>query len=115
MRVHIGPRVLYFAQFAENLRHNFVELGNDLEHVIIRQMLQGEFPLACVTRIRLAKNGMAETGHHTGLQRVENVLFNLIVRRRFTDLLDEFGDPNQNFLNGTKTAMLLSPRAKRRT
>lgn len=61
--VHIGPGVLGLALSEEDIRSDLVEVGDELEEVIVGKMLEGEFSLALVTRISLAKNGVSVSGN----------------------------------------------------
>jgi hypothetical protein len=47
----------------ENSGHHIVQLADELEHRIVREMLQGELALAGVARVRLAKHRVAVPGH----------------------------------------------------
>lgn len=62
--IYIGPGVLDLAGFEENWRHHLVDLGDQLEQLIVGQMLEGELPLAGITRIGLAEHSMAIAGHN---------------------------------------------------
>ena len=55
MCINIGPWVLNFAEFQQDIRHNLVKIRDELEHWIIGQMLQSKLTLTSVTRIRLSQ------------------------------------------------------------
>jgi len=59
VRVDVGPRVLSFALFSQYIRDNFIESRDQLEHGVLRQVLQSKLTLAGVTRICLSQNGVA--------------------------------------------------------
>ena len=60
--VHIGPGVLDLASFSENWWDNHVQVGHELEHLVVGQVLEGELALAGVTGVGLTENGMTVTG-----------------------------------------------------
>lgn len=62
--VYVGPGVLGLALLQEHVGHDLVELGHQLEHGIVGQVLQGKLALAGVTRIGLPQDGVAITWHH---------------------------------------------------
>ena len=57
--VHVGPRVLNFAQFQQNIGNDIVQSGNQFESLIVGQVFQGKFTLASVTGIRFPQHGVA--------------------------------------------------------
>lgn len=54
--VHIGPGVLDLAQLCEDWWHHLVDGSDQLEERVVRQMLQGEFALACVPEESITYN-----------------------------------------------------------
>lgn len=64
MCIYVGPWVLDLAQLEQNGRHHGVDLRDQLEHWIVRQVLERKLPLARVARICLAQDGVAITGHN---------------------------------------------------
>lgn len=62
--IHIGPGVLGFTLLQEHIGYNLVKLGDQLEHGVIRQMLQSKLPLAGITWVSLSKDGMAVAWNH---------------------------------------------------
>ena len=62
--INVGPWVLGFALFQENVWHNLVELSNQLEHGIVRQVLQGKLTLALVARICFTEHCMSVAGNN---------------------------------------------------
>ena len=82
MGIDIWPGILDFARLAQHLRCHFVEIGDQLEHGIIGEMLKGKGTLTGVTGIRLAQNRMAESRHHfTRFQRIPYKRRQLLFRR----------------------------------
>mmetsp|Transcript_29188 Transcript_29188/g.44939 ORF Transcript_29188/g.44939 Transcript_29188/m.44939 type:complete len:399 (+) Transcript_29188:306-1502(+) len=104
MRIDIGVRVGNLAVFLQNIRHDLVDRVDDLEEFVIGHVLQGEFSLARVARIRLSKDGVAVSGDDLfGVQSVPSEFGNGVGVDVLTLGL-EFGlevlDPSQNFLVG---------------
>lgn len=64
MGINIGPWVLHLAELQQNWGYNLVDLGNQLEHGIIGQMLESKFALHRVTGISLAEDSVAITRHN---------------------------------------------------
>ena len=62
--INVGPWVLGFALFQENVWHNLVELSNQLEHGIVGQVLQGKLTLALVARICFTEHSMSVAGNN---------------------------------------------------
>ena len=62
--VHIGPGVLGLTLLQEHVGHDLVKLGNQLEHGVVGQMLQGKLTLAGITWVSLPQDSMAIAGHH---------------------------------------------------
>ena len=58
---------------------------------------------------------MSVTGYDTGLQCIEDVLFDLLVTGRLTDLLHQFGYPDQHFLETRGHRSVDIPLGVRRT
>ena len=51
MGVHVGPGVLDLAGLHEDGRHQHVQLGDQLEQLVVGQVLQRKFTLASVPEI----------------------------------------------------------------
>lgn len=64
MGVNIGPRVLGLTLLQEHIGHNLVKLGNQLEHGVVGQVLQGKLTLAGVTWVSLPQDSMAVAWHN---------------------------------------------------
>lgn len=64
MGVDIGPGVLGLTLLQQHVGHNLVELGDQLEHGVVGQVLQGKLTLAGVTWVGLPQDGVAITGHN---------------------------------------------------
>lgn len=119
MGVDIGPRVLRFsslqilsklidirseancANLQQDIRYNVINLPDELEHLVVRQMLQGEFSLSRVPRVRLPEYGMTIAGHNlAALERRPDVFFDSFVRCVLPDFTLHLAKPAQDFLVG---------------
>jgi hypothetical protein len=97
--VDVGVWVLGLSVLGENAGGNLVDLGNKLEHGIVRQMLQCKLSLRDVARIGLAEDGVAIAGDdlpslESGPEIVLDGLITKIVTNRLLHLLE----PEENFL-----------------
>ena len=63
MGVDVGVGVLGLAVLGEDTRGDLVDLGDELEHWVVGQVLLGELALGDVTGVSLAENGVAVTGN----------------------------------------------------
>mmetsp|Transcript_31404 Transcript_31404/g.91328 ORF Transcript_31404/g.91328 Transcript_31404/m.91328 type:complete len:270 (+) Transcript_31404:619-1428(+) len=64
MGVDVRVWVLGLAVLKQNARHHLVNGVDDLEELVIRQVLHGEFPLASVAGVRLPQDSMAIAWDH---------------------------------------------------
>ena len=62
--VHIGPWVLDLAGLNEDGRNDGVQLADQVEHLVVGQMLEGELTLTTVPGIRFAEHSVAIPGHN---------------------------------------------------
>lgn len=60
--VHVGPGVLRLALFQEDVGHDLVQLCDQLEHGVLRQVLQRELSLTGVPRVSLPQHCVAVAG-----------------------------------------------------
>ena len=99
--IDVGPGVLGLASLEEDVRNKVVDLADELEHLVIRQVLQGEFTLSSVARIGLAEDGVTVTGDNlASLQGAPDVLLDSLVSGVFTDLGLHLPQPDENLLIG---------------
>jgi len=100
--VDVGPRVLGLALFSQDVRDDFVESRDQLEHRVVRQVLQSELTLAGVTRISLSQDGVTVARDDlTTLEQVPDFSSQLLLSGLFnTDLLLEIDQETKNFLVG---------------
>lgn len=62
--INIGPGVLGLTLLKEHIGHNLVKLGNQLEHGVVGQVLQGKLTLTGVTGVGLSQDSMAVARHN---------------------------------------------------
>lgn len=104
---------LCFASLKEDVRDDLVDLANELEHGVIGEVLEGKLALSSVTRVLmyqytqtvethgLAEDGVAVTGDDLAtLEGRPDVLGNLLVGRRLSDLGLHLLDPAEDLLVG---------------
>ena len=93
MGVHVGPGVLHLAGLHEDRGHDGVELADQLEHLVLGQVLEGELALAGVARVGLPEDGVAVAGHDlAGLEQAPDVVLQLVVGRVEANVLDNLQD-----------------------
>ena len=99
--IDVGPGVLGLASLEEDVRNKVVDLANELEHLVIREVLQGEFTLSGVTRIGLAEDGVTVTRDDlASLQGAPDVLLDSLVGGVFANLGLHLPQPDENLLVG---------------
>lgn len=86
--IYVRPRVLDLAEFGQDWGHDLVDVGDQSEQHIVRQMLQGELALASVPRIGLTQHGMAVSGHDLSrLERLPDKVLDLVLAGVVSQLL----------------------------
>lgn len=85
----------------QDTRSDLVDLADQLEHGVIGQVAESELALGSVTRVGLAENGVAVTGHDlAGVQGVPQVLADGIVAEVVANGLLHLGEPAEDLLVG---------------
>jgi len=104
VRIHVRVRVGHLAVLLENARHDFVNGVDDLKELVVGHVLEGEFALAGVARVRLAQDGVAVAGNDLfGIERVPGEFRNRVLVDRLALGVEfglEFLDPFEDFLVG---------------
>jgi len=100
--INIRPRVSGLTVLSENLGDHIVQLSDQLEHGVLRQVLHGELTLTSVSRIGLTKNSVSETGNNTAtVQDIPASLLDLVVGvRTVTESLLQVQQPTEDLLVG---------------
>lgn len=74
--INIGPGVLGLTLLKEHIGHDLVKLGNQLEHGVVGQVLQGKLTLTGVTGVCLSQDSMAVARHDlTTMEREKDFFF----------------------------------------
>jgi hypothetical protein len=100
MRVDVGPRVLGLSSLQQDVGRNLVDLGDELEELVIRDVLERKLPLRSVSGVGLSQDGVTVSGNDTGLQGLPTVLLDLGVGGVLSDLGLHLLDPPQDLLVG---------------
>lgn len=102
VRVDVGVGVLGLTVLGEDAGRDLVDLGDELEEGVLRQVLQRELALRSVARIGLTQDGVTVAGHYlTGVERVPESGLHLVgsgVQRAY--LLLELDYPAEHLLVG---------------
>jgi hypothetical protein len=99
--VDVRPRVLGLASLKEDTRNNLVDLADQLEQLVVREVLEGELALSGVPGVRLAEDGVSITGHDlTTLKGRPHILPDSLVGRVLANLRLHLLEPEENFLVG---------------
>lgn len=101
MSINVRVWVLGLSVLGQDARGNLVDLADKLEHGVLRQLAESKLSLRNVTRIGLAKDGMAVPGNDTArVQSVPQVLGNVGVAKVGSHGLLHLGEPVEHFLIG---------------
>lgn len=99
--VHVGPRVLDFAGVEQDGRHDLVQLSDQFEELVVRQMLQREFSLAGVAWVSFAEYGVPIARNHlSGSELLFDQLFKTIGGPVVSHGCPDLAKENKNFLVG---------------
>jgi len=99
--INVGVRVLGFSVLSQDTRGNIVDLANELEHRIIRKLLEREFTLGHVAGVGLPQDGVAVARNNTtSVQGGPEVILNGLVAEVVADSFLHLAEPVQNFLVG---------------
>jgi hypothetical protein len=91
--------VLAYTHLKQNIRDDIVDLANELEEFVIRQVLECKLALCDITRVRLAKHSMAVAGNNLpALQSRPDVLLDRFVTSILSNLGLHFREPDEDLL-----------------
>ena len=80
MSVYIGPWVLNLASLKKDGRHQHVQLGHELEELVVGQMLQGKLSLAGVPWVSLTQNSVTIARNNLArLQKAPHKVLHLVI------------------------------------
>lgn len=100
--VDIGPGVFDLLVSTQDLGGDLVDLGDELEQVVVGHVLETELALGGVTGVGLTEDSMTVAGNNTAsLESVPQVLLDLLVGDVRTDLLTHAEDPLEHLLVST--------------
>ena len=99
VRVHVRPRVLRLASSEQDIGHDLVHLRNELEHRVVRQVLERELALGGVARVRLAEDGVAVARDDlTTIQRRPDILLHSLISGILANLGLHPAEPDEHLL-----------------
>jgi hypothetical protein len=85
----------------KNSRGDLVDLGNKLEHGVLRELALGKLALRDVTGVSLSQDGVAVTGNDTAsLEGGPEVVLDALVAKVVANLGLHLGEPLENLLVG---------------
>lgn len=100
VRVDIWPRVFGLPLLQQDVWCYLVQVRNQFEHLVVWQMLQSEFTLASVTRVRFSKDCVPVARNNLAtLQMVPHPFAQFCFRDIGSKLRDNFVEENEHFLN----------------
>ena len=80
MGIYVGPGVLDLASLQEDWRHQHVQLGDEFEQFVVREMFEGELPLAGVSGVGLTEDRVTVARDNLArLQEAPHELLHLVV------------------------------------
>jgi hypothetical protein len=99
--IDVGVWVLGLSVLGKNARSDLVNLGNELEHWVIWEMLLCELALGNVAGVGLAENSVAVTWNDlAGLKGGPEIFLDLLVREIRADRGLHLLEPDKDFLVG---------------
>lgn len=100
--VYVWPWVLSLTLSKENIWHNLVDLADELEHIVIWEVLEGELSLTSVSWIGLSEDGVSVAWHDSAaLEGVPDEVVELLVAHVLAaQVLSELSKPDQDLLVG---------------
>ena len=99
--IDVREGVLGLAVLGEDTRSDLVDLGDEVEHGVLGEVLESELALADVAGVGLAEDGVAVTGNDTaGVEGVPEVLLDVLVREVRADAGLHLGEPVEDLLVG---------------
>lgn len=101
MSVYIGPWVLNLASLKEDGRHQHVQLGHELEELVVGQMLEGELSLAGVPWVSLTENSVTIARNNLArLQKAPHEVLHLVIGSIQSYALDHLLEEDEHLLVG---------------
>jgi len=100
--IYVGPWVLSLALLEEDVWDDLVELGDELEELVVRKVFQSEFSLAGVSRISLSENSVTVArDDSTTLEGVPDEVSEFLIGNFVgSKVSNELSEPDEDFLVG---------------
>lgn len=99
--VHVGEGVLGLAVLGQDTRSDLVDLADQVEHGVVRELAEGKLALRHVTGVGLTEDGVTVTGDDlTGLEGGPQVVLDGLVAKVATDGRLHLGEPVEHLLVG---------------
>ena len=101
MRIYVGPGVLDLASLQEDWRHQHVQLGDEFEQFVVREMFESELSLTGVSGVSLTQDRVTVAGNNLArLQEAPHKLLHLVVGRVQADSLHHLLHEDEDLLVG---------------
>ena len=101
MGIYVGPGVLDLASLQEDWRHQHVQLGDEFEQFVVREMFESELSLTGVSGVSLTQDRVTVAGNNLArLQEAPHKLLHLVVGRVQADSLHHLLHEDENLLVG---------------
>ena len=101
MSIYIGPGVLDLSGLKEDGGHQHVQLGHQLEQRVVREVLQGELPLASVPGVGLTKDSVTVARDDLArLEKAPNKVLHLVIGGTQANTLDNLLKEDEHLLVG---------------
>lgn len=101
MGINVGEGVLGLSVLGEDTGGDVVDLADEAEHGVLRQVLEGELALRHVTGVGLAEDGMTVTGNDAAsVEGRPEVVLDVGIGKIVTDNLLHLGEPVEDLLVG---------------
>lgn len=97
--VHIWPWVLGLTVLGQDTWSNLVDVGNQLEQLVVRHVLQGKLSLSSVTRVGLSQDSVTVTWDNSaGVKGVPQVLLDGLLGDVTLQVISQLEQPLQDLL-----------------
>ena len=99
--IHVGEGVLSLAVLGQDTRSDLVDLADQVEHRVVRELAESKLALGHVTGVGLTKDGVTVTGDDlTGVEGRPQVVLDGLVAKVVADGRLHLGEPVEHFLVG---------------
>lgn len=99
--INVGEGVLGFAVLGKNTGSNLVDLADQVEHRVVRQLAESELALRHVAGVSLAEDGVTVARNNTaGIEGRPEVVLDGLVAKVVANGLLHLSEPVKNLLVG---------------